>query len=476
MSDSQQPWSIPEHWEWALLGDTTEVVGGGTPSTKDQSNFENGEIPWVTPADLSGYSEKYISHGQRNITEKGLAGSGARIMPAGAVLFSSRAPIGYVAIARNPIATNQGFKSFVPQADLLSEYLYYYLKRAKDLAVGLASGTTFPEISGKKAKQIPVPIPPVDEQRKIVAEIETQFARLDDAVAALQRARTRLKRYRASVLKAACEGRLVPTEAELARQDGREYEPASVLLERIKAERKAAPGKKRSSRTGSRTDTGSVPTNDLPELPEGWAWTTLDNLLREPLRNGHSAKVSPDGIGLPTISITAVTVGDFSSQNVKMTTADPNKVREIWLQSGDIYIQRSNTADLVGTARLYLGPEDFAIFPDLLIRVRLSSELDERFFESVLHSMRSRQYFKSKAQGISGSMPKISQETIERLSVPVPPKEEQRRISGEIDRVTSVIDQMEAAVEANLKRAESLRQSVLRLAFSGRLVAGEATS
>src|SRR5699024_9796490 len=143
-----------------------------------------------------------------------------RLMPAGAVLFSSRAPIGYVAIAANPVSTNQGFKSFVLNGDVDPGYLYYYLQRARELALQLASVTTFPEISGKSAKRIPLPLPPIDEQKQIVEALETQFARLDDAVAAHERARTRFKRYRASVLKSACGGTLVPTEADLARQEG----------------------------------------------------------------------------------------------------------------------------------------------------------------------------------------------------------------------------------------------------------------
>jgi type I restriction enzyme S subunit len=199
------------------MGEVAEVVGGGTPRTENANNF-GGDIPWITPADLSGYRDKFIANGARNITQAGLENSGARLMPAGSVLFSSRAPIGYVAVAANAVSTNQGFKSFVLRDGLTSDYAYYYLQRAKQLAVELASGTTFLEISGKKAAQIPIPIAPIDEQHRIVAEIEKQFTRLEAGVAGLRRVQASLKRYRAAVLKAACEGKLVPTEAELARQ------------------------------------------------------------------------------------------------------------------------------------------------------------------------------------------------------------------------------------------------------------------
>ena len=120
-----------------------------------------------------------------------------------------------------------------------SSFVYYYFKCARETIEGLGGGTTFKEISGAAAAKIPLAVAPLAEQRRIVAEIETQFTRLDASVAALRRAQANLKRYRSSVLKDACEGRLVPIEAELARSEGREYEPADVLLERILAERRA---------------------------------------------------------------------------------------------------------------------------------------------------------------------------------------------------------------------------------------------
>lgn len=95
--------ALPGDRQWKTMGDIADVIGGGTPRTSDSSNFEGGDIPWLTPADLSGYTEKHVSHGARFITRKGLESSSARILPAGTVLFTSRAPIGYVAIARNPI-------------------------------------------------------------------------------------------------------------------------------------------------------------------------------------------------------------------------------------------------------------------------------------------------------------------------------------------------------------------------------------
>ena len=202
------PWSIPSSWKWSRMGQMSTVITGGTPSTLDRVNFEGGTIPWITPADLSGFSEKIISCGARSITQRGLDNSGAQLIPKWSVIFSSRAPIGYVAIAGCQLTTNQGCKSFALGLALTSEYVYYYLQRAKGLALKMASGTTFLELSKKSAESLPIPLAPLPEQRRIVEAIEANFARLEAGVAALERVRRTLRQHRASLWKSACEGKL----------------------------------------------------------------------------------------------------------------------------------------------------------------------------------------------------------------------------------------------------------------------------
>jgi len=200
-------WDVPPAWCWTTMGDATDVIGGGTPSTTNPMNFQ-GSIPWITPADMSGYSDKSISGGARFISEHGFEESGARWLPKGTVLFSSRAPIGYVAIASQSVTTNQGFKSFVPGMGLNSDYVYYWLTSAKRHAEALASGTTFLELSGAKAALIPIPVAPEGEQTRIVAKLEELLSDLDAGVAELKAAQKKLAQYRQSLLKAAVEGAL----------------------------------------------------------------------------------------------------------------------------------------------------------------------------------------------------------------------------------------------------------------------------
>ncbi|HLO56027.1 MAG TPA: restriction endonuclease subunit S [Saprospiraceae bacterium] len=172
--------NIPDHWKWVTLDDIGIVVSGGTPSTKEPE-FWNGDIPWITPADLSDYDEVYISKGRRNISQVGLEYSSAHLLPVNSVVFSSRAPIGYVAITKNELATNQGFKNLILPIELVNpKYVYYYLKTVKELAENMASGTTFLEISANKFRQIPFPLAPIEEQNRIVEKLEELFSEIDD--------------------------------------------------------------------------------------------------------------------------------------------------------------------------------------------------------------------------------------------------------------------------------------------------------
>ena len=164
--DSEIPFDLPESWMFARLKHIGEVIGGGTPKT-NIDEYWDGNIPWLTPADLSGYEDMHISTGARTITELGLKSSSAQLLPENSILYSSRAPIGYIAIAANPISTNQGFKSVVPYNSTMSPYLYYCLKARTSDIVRRATGTTFKEISGSEMAETIVPLPPINEQQRI---------------------------------------------------------------------------------------------------------------------------------------------------------------------------------------------------------------------------------------------------------------------------------------------------------------------
>ena len=167
-------------WKECTISDIGMVVGGATPSTKKPENYEGGDIPWITPKDLSSFNGRYISRGNRNITEVGLKSCSTQVLPTHSILFSSRAPIGYVAIAQNQVCTNQGFKSVVPNEDTDYLFLYYLLKYNKERIEHMGSGTTFKEVSGNTMKEICVKVPTsIDAQRRIAGVLDAIDSKIE---------------------------------------------------------------------------------------------------------------------------------------------------------------------------------------------------------------------------------------------------------------------------------------------------------
>ena len=180
VSVEHEPFEIPETWQWLRLGDVGAIVGGGTPRSGESSFWsDEQDIPWLTPADMRRQPSRYITRGERDITSEGLRRSSAQMLPAGSVLFSSRAPIGHVGIAANPLSTNQGFKSCVPYISAMSDYLYVFLKYAGPGIDAQATGTTFKEVAGKELALVPVPIAPLAEQHRIVAKVDELMGLID---------------------------------------------------------------------------------------------------------------------------------------------------------------------------------------------------------------------------------------------------------------------------------------------------------
>ena len=308
------PFEIPQSWQLARLDSVGAIVGGGTPSANEAVNFaEPGQgIPWLTPADLGRYSELYVSRGSRDLTEKGLQSSSATLMPGGTVLFTSRAPIGYVAIAANPLSTNQGFKSIVPYVPDCSRFIALAMQCFAPEIDAKAPGTTFREVSGKIVAGVPFPLPPLAEQHRIVAKVDELMAlcdRLEVARTARETTRNRLaaaslaclnapgpdpaafrkdaafalenltplttrpdqiKALRQTILNLAVRGKLVS-------QDPKD-EPASELMER--ACRRMSLLVKSGEVSKMKAVNPVTMTDELFAVPKGWQWTRLGELSK----------------------------------------------------------------------------------------------------------------------------------------------------------------------------------------------------
>jgi type I restriction enzyme S subunit len=311
-----------------------------------------------------------------------------------------------------------------------------------------------------------VRLPPLDEQRRIVAEIEKQFTRLESGVAALRRGQANLKRYRAAVLKAACEGRLVPTEAELAKAENRKFETGEGPLARILTQR-------RQTREGRRKykEPFAPDITMLQALPEAWTWATVDRLADETmigLDRGRAQQSDDPATGVPYIKMNNVTMdGRVNCNELVYVPASRDEALRFAVQDGDILFNTRNSKELVGKVGLVRNPPVGAIYNNNLMRIRVPAGVSQAFLalQMCSHDFRQRMELVKKA---TTSVAAVYSKDLLPLAIAFPPLAEQIRIVAEVERRLSVVEELEAVVSANLRRATRLRQAILKSAFRNR--------
>ena len=395
----------------------------------------------------------------------------------GDVLFAKITPCmenGKVAVAKGLLglagAGSTEFHVLRPMGVLLPQLLMYYLvqedfrKAARSRMTGTAGQLRVPELFLEEQQ---LPIAPLPEQHRIVEAIESYLSRLDDAVANLERVQRNLKRYRASVLKAAVEGRLVPTEAILARQEGRSYEPASVLLERILEERRSR--WKESGGRGKYKEPAAPDTSDLPELPEGWCWATVDQLAYK-VSYGSSAKCETElDDGVPVLRMGNIIDGKLVFDSLKYLPPGHPELPDLLLQEGDLLFNRTNSPELVGKSAVYTLSAVSYSFASYLIRVRLCKGASPHFIVSFINSLAGRRWIASVVSQQVGQA-NVNGTKLKNCVVPLPPIEEQTRIVIELERLGSVMEASTQSVARDLGLCTRLRQAILKWAFEGKLV------
>jgi type I restriction enzyme S subunit len=402
---------------------------------------------------------------------EGAEGERTRVQP-GDILLSITAEVGMVGLAPTGLPeayVNQHIALVRPRSAVWALGLAYAFldpQGLQALAKRNQYGATKPGLSLIQVRSFQVGVPPLPEQHRIVEAIESYFTRLDDAVATLERVQRNLKRYRASVLKAAVEGRLVPTEAELARAEGRDYEPASVLLERILAERR-----RRWHEAGGRgeyEEPVAPDTSDLPGLPEGWCWATVDRLSHE-VRYGSSAKANEEQEGgVPVVRMGNIVDGSLDLTDLKYLPASHDEFPALLLQPGDLLFNRTNSAELVGKTAVFRRHGKPCSFASYLIRVRMLPGAHPDFVSHYINSLAGRAWIASVVSQQVGQA-NVNGTKLRACAVPLPPNNEQRRIVGEVDRLLSVAFAAAEAAAVDRQRCQRLRQSILKWAFEGRL-------
>ena len=324
----------------------------------------------------------------------------------------------------------------------------------------LQSGSTRKRISRSNLARIRFDIPQLDQQEQIVAEIEKQFTRLDAGVASLKRVQAALKRYRASVLKAACEGRLVPTEAELAHKENRSYETGEQLLHRILKERREKWHGKGKYKGAALADDDS-----LRALPEGWASATLDALaeIKGGITKDQKRKHSAPSREVPYLRVANVQRGYLDLSEVKEIAATEEEIDELKLVTGDVLFNEGGDRDKLGRGWVWDNELPECIHQNHIFRARLHSKVAPKFISYYANSFGQRFFF---AQGKhTTNLASISMTKLKQLPVPIPPAVEQERIVEEIERRFSLIGELETITSTDLQRGVRLRQSILQNAF-----------
>jgi len=480
-NETQGGWALPDGWVWTTIGEACEV---NPRMTRPEQFDDDTLVSFVPMAAVDEVSGAIVSSEARPIGE---VWRGYKRFAEGDVIFAKITPCmenGKAAIAKgllNGIGLGSTeFHVLRTLDDILPQWIYHFVRQESfrgDAAARMTGTAGQLRVPTMFMQEAAIPLAPLPEQRRIVAEIETQFTRLDAAVAALERAQANLRRYKASVLKTACEGQLVPTEAALARAEGRDYEPADQLLARILSERRPrwieaeiAKLERQGRMTGSASSVRGykepVPleSNDLPTLPDGWIWTSLDSLIYYTV--DYRGKTPPSATnGVPIISAANVKDGELvfdKPRYISHGTYQEVLVRGV-----------PEPEDLIITTEAPVGA--VALFPDtgtyhLTRRVIgfQTLEVDNRYLMYCFYGDVTQKHLDKHSRGTT--VPRILKPRLLATPIPLPPLAEQRRIVAEVERRLSVVAALERDVEAALARAARLRQAVLKQAFEGRLV------
>lgn len=408
---------VPDDWQEASLGELTEISGGATPD-RSVSRFWNGDIPWATPTDLTDLPTKYIAATAERITHAGLENCSTRLLPAGTLLFTSRATIGAIAIAGVRICTNQGFANFEPKL-IDGDFLFHLLRFAVPTITRLGAGTTFLEVNKRDLRRLRVAIPKVSPEQKAIAAI------LDAADIAIERTRE------------ACEQVLKLRKAIVQR----------FLREAL----------------------GPISSADRPgrKIKDGWRLLPTAELLAEEPKNGVSPPAESQPPGNPTFSIAAVRNGRVdlgNKEHLKYVRIEPRIATKYAVRDGDVLVVRGNAnPDLVGKCGIVAHSPAGCIYPDILKRLVFSDREDgilPRYAALVWnHPLVHNQVLK-RAKTSNGTL-KINNRDVKQIILPLPSKHEQTELLGVIDAQERLAESLTRKVNALTRLKRGLMQDLL---------------
>ncbi|MDH2431836.1 restriction endonuclease subunit S [Pokkaliibacter sp. MBI-7] len=468
--------NLPLGWTETTLGNTLiSVIGGGTPSRKVPAYFD-GHIPWFTVKDMKALRP---NDAEEHISEEAIADSATNLIPANTLIVATRIALGRAIRPTVACAINQDLKALVLGNGISSDFLLYWVGANQRVIQDLGSGTTVSGIRLEALHGLPLHLPPAAEQTRIVAKLEELLSDLDAGVAELKAAQQKLGQYRQSLLKAAVEGALT---AEW-RANNSPKETGAQLLERILTERRARWEAKQLAKFKEQSkkppkdwqkkypEPVQPDTSDLPELPEGWVWASLDQLVAES-SYGTSVKCSYESNGIPVLRIPNVSGGSLDLRDMKFSNVDLSLDKDAPLAIGDVLVIRTNgSIGLVGRAAAVVtdlpAPHYFASY---LLRLRcVETTCVHRWILAVLTAHTGRRWLEARAASSAGQH-NISLSTLLTMPIPLPPTTEQSIVLAEFEAGNEVIKRQDEATNLSLEQSSAQRQNILRAAFASELV------
>jgi type I restriction enzyme S subunit len=425
--------SLPFGWSEGPLGGVCRIVSGATPKTGD-ARLWGGGIPWLTPNDMSRDRSQTLVVGERSLTQAGYDSCSAKMFPAGSVVVSSRAPVGYVAIAGQDMCTNQGCKTAVRPEIIDSRYLYWYLVAAKPDLEARASGTTFKEISSKRFAETRLRWPELDKQRRIVEILEDHLSRLDAAGEYESIALRRIASLREELVRRAVTGADEPGGRHVA-------------------------------------DLADVGTLDgkLPALPSGWAWQRLGEIAEVVGGVTKDAKRQslPGLVEVPYLRVANVQRAGLRLDQVTTIRVTPEKARALRLEPGDLLLNEGGDRDKLARGWVWQGEIDPCIHQNHVFRARLRVEVDPYFVSCTANTIGGSWAERNGKQSVN--LASISLSMIRRMPVIVPPAGMSQAITERLQDQLAETARLASATEAAGRRRDGLRRAVLAGAFEGKL-------
>jgi type I restriction enzyme S subunit len=467
-------YDLPKSWKWMRLDQIGTIVGGGTPDTANSTYWtKDSGTPWITPADMR-HQGMYVLGGKRNLTDAGLRESSSKLLPVDSVVFSSRAPIGYVGIAGLPLATNQGFKSCVPFMPETAKFIYFYLMFIGAEINRRATGTTFKEVSGKQFAATPIPVPPLNVQQRIVEEIQ-EFLEIVIHTEDKINSRTQL----------ANSARKSALDAISTAQSQKDFE---IAWKRIEENWKVMAGTPESIESLrnlilSLAISGNLTKDFSPEdsvedllvevsktlspypeisderfvIPSDWKWVSLASVAEHQLgKMLHTAKMK----GIRRLYLRSVNVrpdGTIDLTDLNEMLIPEAELEKYNVKNGDLFV---NEGGDVGRNAIFDLEIDFDLaFQNQLHRLRPVSGIEGRYIQFVLRQAKSQGVISQMSSGVT--IQHFSASALRRFAIPLPPLSEQKLIVEKVNHLMKFCDDLEREILGVTHFSEKFSRSVV---------------